>query len=81
MYENKNSTYLPGLYTNIVAYIHRDWFIEYQVLSDRSIISHFPIRTFVFLACLYVGWHPCGNVQRPEGGIRCFLQSLLYLIF
>lgn len=72
MYENKISTYLPGLHTNIVAYIHRDSFIEYEVLSEHCIINTFLTRAFVVLVCLYVGGFPCGKVQRSESDSRMF---------
>lgn len=82
MYENKNSTHLPGLHTNIEAYIHRDLFTDYQVLSECSIINNFPTSTLVALVCIYVGRHPCRDVQKSEGAIRMLssVTSLPYIL-
>lgn len=80
--KNKNSTHLPALHTNIEAYSHRDWFTEYHVLSERSIINNFPTSTLVVLVCLCVGRRPCRDVQKSEGAIRMLssITSLPYIL-
>lgn len=70
------------VYTPTKRLIFTDWFTEYQVLSECSKINNFPTSTLVVLVCLYVGRHPCRDVQKSEGAIRMLssVTSLPYIL-